>query len=370
VGWRVSLPSFPDLFNWVTHQVGGVAVDAAMAPINALASGIADAVGDMLVTLGTLWIRLGIPDVWHGGTTGPTVEFLHSQVAYFAATLAVLGIIVSAARLAWSQRTEPGWELAEGVFLMVFVTAAGVPMIALATSFADEWSQAIITNAVHGGDFGRNVAEMLKLSGPELAPVLAIMFGFVALVVSAVMVCELAFRAAVLVLLAGLLPVVAAMAVLPGGRVHLKRYGAWVVALVAWKPVAALIYAAAFRMMGARELDASGIGSILIGLTLMTAAVVALPALLRLLTPATGALQSRSHPGPTVQSVAARMPQGAKAVGRVSHPVAWAPAAAQTVRQGPSGARPVPVSPPGAAVPGPPPAPPAEKPVSKPTRRS
>jgi type IV secretion system protein TrbL len=99
------------------------------------------------------------------------------------------------------------------------------------------------------------------------------------------MICELAFRSGMLVLLAGFLPVVASMAVLPGGKHHAKRYGGWVIGLVMWKPIAALIYAAAFRLIGAHDLDSSGIGSILIGLTLMFAAFAAMPALVQFLTP-------------------------------------------------------------------------------------
>lgn len=322
------------------HFIGGAGADLAMAPINALASEVVNGVGDMLATLGTTWLTLGIPDIWHGGTTSGTVQYLHSEVAYLAGFLAVLGLMIGGARLAWTQRAGIGFELVEGLILMVLITGCGVPVIGLLTSAADEWSQSIITNAVHGGDFGRNIGEMLKLSGPALAPILAILFGLFALGVSAVMICELAFRAGMLVLLAGWLPVVASMAVLPGGKHHAKRYGGWVIGLVMWKPVAALIYAAAFRLIGAHELDSNGIGSILIGLTLMFAAVWALPALVQFLTPTVDAVPSRPHPETAVRAAAIRAaagPTGAKAVPS-NHP-AWGGGMAAQTQQGPSGTR-------------------------------
>jgi type IV secretion system protein TrbL len=322
------------VLGWTLKKVfAGAGGDLVMAPINAVATSMSNAVGDMLATLGTLWIRLNLPDVWNGGTTGGTVEFLHSEVAPLVGLLAVMGIIVAAARLAWAQTTQVGVELLEGLFIMVVVTGVGVPMIGVLTSGADAWSQSIINDAIQGGDFGRNIAGMLKLTGPTLEPVLVLFFGLVALVVSALMICELAFRSAMLVLLAGLLPVVAALAVMPGGREQVKRYGAWVMALVAWKPIAALIYAAAFRLIGAHDLDSSGIGSILIGLTLMTAAIFALPALLRFLTPTTRALPSGS-PATATRTAVMRMPTGARRAVAFTHPATMAMTAGQAAATG------------------------------------
>jgi hypothetical protein len=85
------------IFGWISgHVLGGAASDLALAPINALASSIANAVGQLLVTLGTLWISLDVPNVWTGGTTSGTVAFLHSEVAPLVGLLAVLGIIIGA----------------------------------------------------------------------------------------------------------------------------------------------------------------------------------------------------------------------------------------------------------------------------------
>jgi type IV secretion system protein TrbL len=309
----IHIPVLSETLHWTAEKVLGAGADIAMAPINALASGLADATGDMLASLGTIWIRLNVPNIWTGGTTSSTVQYLHSQVAYLVGFLAVLGIMIGAVRLAVTQRAQPGVDLVQGLFILVIVTGCGVPVIALLVGAADEWSQAIIANALHGGDFGRNVAEMLKLSGPQLAPILAILFGLVAVFVSGLMICALAFRAAMLVLLAGLLPVAAAMTTTQTGRMMMKKYAAWVISLVAWKPCAALIYAAAFRLMGARELDASGVGSILIGLTLMTAAVLALPALLKFLVPAAAVLHTGS-PAAASRTAAMQIPAGARMI--------------------------------------------------------
>jgi type IV secretion system protein TrbL len=202
----MSLPIEPEIkavLGWFGGKVGSAAANVALAPINALASGIADAVGQLLATLGTLWIRLNVPNVWTGDTTSGVVQMLHSEVAPLAGLLAVLGIIIGAARLAWQQTAQTGVELLEGLFIMVVVTGMGVPMIATLVSGADAWSESIIENGTAGTDFGRNITAMLSLGGPTLAPVLAIFFGILALLVSITQIGLLVFRAAALVLLAG-----------------------------------------------------------------------------------------------------------------------------------------------------------------------
>jgi type IV secretion system protein TrbL len=320
----MSLPIEPGIkavLGWFGGKVGSAAANVALAPINALASGIADAVGQLLATLGTLWIRLNVPNVWTGDTTSGVVQMLHSEVAPLAGLLAVLGIIIGAARLAWQQTAQTGVELLEGLFIMVVVTGMGVPMIATLVSGADAWSESIIENGTAGTDFGRNITAMLSLGGPTLAPVLAIFFGILALLVSITQIGLLVFRAAALVLLAGLLPVAAALAMIPGGREQLKRYIAWVIALIAYKPVASLIYLAAIHLVGAHDLTGSGAGSILIGLSLMVMALLALPALLRFLVPATAALHAGS-PAAATRTAAMQMPTGARRAVAFTHPAA------------------------------------------------
>jgi hypothetical protein len=98
-----------------------------------------------------------------------TVQYLHSEVAY-ARWVPRRPRAHDRRRPARDGRNAPGsgFELVEGLFLMVLITGAASRSSRCSTSAADEWSQSIITNALHGGDFGRNIGEMLKLSGPAL----------------------------------------------------------------------------------------------------------------------------------------------------------------------------------------------------------
>ena len=137
-----------------------------------------------------------------------------------------------------------------GLLVLVLVTGCGVPMIGLLVSGADAWSQSIIDDAT-GGDFGRNVTAAAGAHRPVARAVSRDLLRYDrARRERRRRVVLLVFRAAMLVLLAGLLPVAASMTTTQTGREHFKKYCAWTLALVAYKPAAALIYAAAFRLIG------------------------------------------------------------------------------------------------------------------------
>jgi type IV secretion system protein TrbL len=296
---------------WVAGKILNATSDVGLT---AIAKGVSEAVTTMLETVATLWFRLDVPNVWTG-STAPVVAALQSQVSYLAGTLAVLGLIIAGGRLALDQRGDPVHDVFHGLLVLVLVTGAGVPVIGLLTSASDAWARSILANGTGNADFGRNLLQLVSPTG-VLGPVLIVMFGIVALLLSVAQVVALAFRAVVLILLAGLLPVSASMTTTPGGQRQFRTVVAWVIALVAYKPLAALIYVTAFRMIATPTLDdAKGVGLLLLGLTMMAVAVCALPALLRLVVPAAHATQpSPIHVNPT-----AALPRGARIVSTRGH---------------------------------------------------
>jgi hypothetical protein len=95
----------------------------------------------------------------------------------------------------------------------------------------------------------------------------------------------------VLVILAGTWPLSASAAALDAGRPWFSKQTAWIVAFALYKPVAATIYAASFRLIGTpgadADADADPTVAILSGVSVMVVAILALPALIRLVIPDT-----------------------------------------------------------------------------------
>ena len=92
-------------------------------------------------------------------------------------------------------------------------------------------------------------------------------------------------RVGVVTIFAGLLPLAAAGTSNQTGMEYFKRMTSWLLAFVLYKPAAATVYASAFLMIG----DGKDATSVLAGLFMLVLAIVALPALLRLITPMVGA---------------------------------------------------------------------------------
>ena len=120
-------------------------------------------------------------------------------------------------------------------------------------------------------------------------------------------------RAAALILLAGMLPIAAAAGVTgQTGQQMRSKYFSWVLALVLYKPVAATIYAAAFWQVG----EAASLNGLFTGMVMFLMALVALPALMRLIAPAVGAVTGGGG-GAALAGASGGMLGGALATGAI-----------------------------------------------------
>ena len=159
------------------------------------------------------------------------------------------------------------------------------------------------------------------------------MLGIIAFLATVIQIMLMLVRGGMLVLLVGTLPLVAAFSNTEMGLQWFRKAGAWLVAFALYKPAAAIVYAVAFDLAGQ-----PGALALLDGVMMLVLAILALPALLRFVVPATSALAGGGGAGGMLAgaaggAIAMRMPTGAASV-------AQAPASAygQGRSGGPSGA--------------------------------
>jgi type IV secretion system protein TrbL len=115
-------------------------------------------------------------------------------------------------------------------------------------------------------------------------------------------------RGAVLVVLAGVLPLTAAATNTDTGRAVFVRTLTWILAFTLYQPAAALVYSAAFLLPAPSD---APLVSALTGVTFLAMAIAALPALLRLLRPV---LRSATLPAGRHRATSGGLPTGARAV--------------------------------------------------------
>lgn len=310
----------------------GVVEDAASSVAGNVVQNIADSVGeavaDVLVSLATMWVEVPTPGLGEGSAA----ERVQGNLWWFMAALAVLSVIIGGLKTAWEQRGEPLKDLLRSLMTLILVSAGTLTFIGGGVKAGDEFSSWIIGKSIDDGSFDTALANLFSgvavggtaTGSPGLAPMLVIILGLIAILATAVQVILMYFRSAVLIVLAGVLPLSASMTNTEGGRQWFGKTMAWAIAFMLYKPAAAIIYASALSI----DWAADGFQGALVGLCMMCIAIFALPATMRLVVPATSAVAGASGgaAGGAAAMGAASMMGGGSGGGKSSGPTGAAPA--------------------------------------------
>jgi hypothetical protein len=255
-----------------------------------------EAVAHVAESLAVMWVSvptLSVTASAGGSAPSSTVDFIQRSLWIVTITLLAVSLMIGGARLMLERRGEPFMDVLKGVLTFVFISGGGLFALSLVLGIVDELSKWILDRAVAGGSFENNLGLLLTFSqnsGMGLA--LGIILGTVAVLVSVTQICLMVLRAAILPVLAGVWPTAAAFSATAAGKAWLQKLTSWIVAFTLYKLAVAVIYATAFRLMSADLFadDQTGLTQALAGVLLMGVAVVALPALVRLIAPMTAAV--------------------------------------------------------------------------------
>jgi len=254
-----------------------VAGSAFQAVVDAFAKGLADVVKALM----TFWLHTPDPDVSSSSAVITSLTELTRPLVAFAA---VLGLILGGARLAWTARSDSTQSILRGLLLMTVVTGAGAAIVELLLTGFDAMARWVLDNGFDGTAVGLRLAALGNLPGTGGG--LVFLLAFFGMVASLVQVGIMLVRGAILAVLVGILPVAAASAITETGYEWFKKLAGWIGSFTLYKLVAAVVYAAAFTIIG----DATDLAGVVSGFSLMIVSILALPALLRLLPPAAGAI--------------------------------------------------------------------------------
>lgn len=297
--------------DWIGTAVG----DA----IENLARAIAEALSQVVTTLSTFWVDMPTSNLTtNDGVTGsPTVAFLQDGLWYWTAALAVLAVIVGGTRLIWEQRGAPVRELVRSLLTLTLVSGIGLAVIAFLIVASDGFSSWIIDQATDGTGFAPAIQTMMLMGGTNIAVFMVIILGLVGIITSVMQIVLMVVRSGMLVILAGILPTTAAFTNTEMGKQWFQKTIGWTLAFILYKPAAAIVYAVAFRLVDGELSGANVLLNTITGIALMVVALVALPALMRFVTPMVGAVASGGGgmgAGAGAAAVAA-MPSGARSLG-------------------------------------------------------
>jgi type IV secretion system protein TrbL len=270
----------------VTGAVGGAVSDAAGQAaggvFDAAAERLADGFATAIQLMVTFWTDVDVPGL--STSSGPVAE-LRANTAWLSAFVAVLSVLVCAARLAVTRSSRPAGEAFKGLLILVVASGSGVAAVNALVVFGDAYSGWVLDRSTDG-QLGQRLAALSTVGDAAgLGAGLILVVALLGMFASVAQIGLMLVRVGVVTILAGLLPLAAAGTGTQTGMEFFKRVVAWLLAFVAYKPAAATVYASAFLLIG----DGKDATSVLSGLFLLILSIVALPALLRLVTPVVGA---------------------------------------------------------------------------------
>ena len=337
----------------VGKGIGGAVSSVAGDAITALAKAVLGALGHAVEWASTLWVGIGTPPVADGaGQPTGTVAFLQQNLLVFATGLAVLCMLLGAGRIVYHEHKAAQLrELSRYLVTYVLVSGAAAGAASVLIGGSDQMASWFINQASANSNFADHLANLLGLAtagtshaagapagftvglaGTVTTAFIAIVLGIIAFLATVIQIMLILVRGGMLVLLVGTLPLVAAFSNTEMGMQWFRKAGAWLVAFALYKPAAAVVYAVALRVLGdtgaaeaivyavAFELAGQpGALALLDGVMMLVLAILALPALLRFVVPATSALAGGGGAGGILAgaaggAIAMRMPTGAASV--------------------------------------------------------
>lgn len=257
----------------VENVVEGAVQDGVQSFAKAMMEGFDSLFKDFL----TSWLGQGVVV----DLTGPSVAWFQTSLSFMNVFLVTIGLMIAAIRTAFAAKGEPLTVAFKALGTVVFVTFGGM--------------LAIQVLLVAGNAFAKWIMESAGLSTTQYGvavtlwstmPGLAIILGLFGIMATAFQWGIMFLRGAILPILAAFWPTAASMAMFKGHEGAFTKITAWLIAFIIYTPLAATIYAFAWRLKAGDD----GVGGVLNSLILIALAVLALPALMRLMTPAAEAM--------------------------------------------------------------------------------
>ena len=301
--------------NEVGKRVGGAVVEKiGNSALKDLATDVARGAGALIRDVVTFWLKPPSPTSELAGPDA-TATWVSSQLVWFTAAAMLAGLLLASARMALFSGPQAARDIAGGIGRVVLASAIALPLVIALMQAGDAFASAMLAT-VNPEDL---VAGWTAMADQDIqygysVAILTGVFGIVGGIIQALL---LLTRDAMCILLAGLLPLFAASSMTETGVAAWKKATSWLSAFLLYKPVAALIYATAFKMMSIGPLDAKADPATiaqrqLIGVFMLGLALLAMPALMRVMAPVMGQVTGGGSGAGAMGAVGTAVASGAR----------------------------------------------------------
>ena len=246
-----------------------IATSVATTALTGLANGVGEAAATAIGHAMTWWISTPSVD-----PNSAAVRQLQAYTFPLTAAMLVGSAMVQSARMAISRKKDPLLNIAFGLLRYVAVTSVGLIALAAALRAGDELAAALVTQGI--GDYAERMKTIFAVN-VALGPITLSGVGVIMFLLALVQWVLGLFRQAGILVLAALIPIAASGSMSDSTKPWLGKAMVWLLTLVAYKPMAAMIYTIGFTLMGSGQ----DFTTLMTGGMVMLLAVIALPAMLR-----------------------------------------------------------------------------------------
>ena len=323
------------------------ATQVAASAFHSIVESAGKAAAEMIGNALTFWV--GTETV---NPDSPAVQNLQQYTVPMSAVILTGSVMVQGIRMMLSRKKDPLIAVAVDLIRYAVVSAIGLTTLALGVQAADAIAQALVDQGLN--DYAERMKGIFTQGIDANGAFSLLLLALIGFLLGMLQWLLAFFRTAGLLVLAALLTLAAARAE------WTKRIVPWAVTLVAYKPMAAMIYVIGFGLMG----DGQDVSARLTGLMVLALAAVAMPAMMRFFAWSGGAASSGSGVGgglaagamgiaarggfgggfgggggaaQTAQNTAANGP-GSSPAGARANPAAGAPSPPSGASAGPGGA--------------------------------
>lgn len=251
---------------------------------------------DFLGWINSFWVGIPSADV-----TAPAIGQINGWMGWYTAAIALIGLLIGLGRMAISNDFKAGLPAVKMVVNLILVTGVYAVAFAGLMTAGDQFAPWIIQKAT-GEEL--SLSGMLSLSEMMLIyPGGGLFLAIIGLLGAVVNVLFMVIQGALASTMFALLPAVAAGSGTEMGSNAFRQLQGWLLAVILFKPVAAIIYA--FGMMQMKNppaiegLDDIGksIYNACVAMVILGMAALALPALIKFLVPVAAAATSNAFSG-------------------------------------------------------------------------
>lgn len=267
-----------------------------MGMLDNLVSEATKSLGEMILNLGTWWVKAPVPSLFI--TSSPAYK-LEDYLRFLLAAVMIASLIFAGIRVIIDGRGDSLRQVAQSLITVVVISGAGLTLASALISIFDETSVWLLNTVTEESaeTFGRRIIPVLwestQVPGGTVPVLLLALAGILANIIQMAMIW---IRSILLMVIMGLAPIIASTIGTSWGRAWAGKILGFFSGLVLYKLAVSIIYATTILFLTSESSGLEGFVSFLVGVMLMVFAAVCPFALVGLLMP-TGAMIASSMGG-------------------------------------------------------------------------